>query len=135
MTRTIARAISFSLLLTSAFNPLVAKANDSDEMEKLRAEIQQMKESYEGRIKSLESRLQKTETLAGDAVKTANEAESTAVQSTAKSSSTNAFNPDISLILSGTYSNRSQNSDYHITGFQAGGNVGPGTRGFNLGES
>lgn len=135
MARAVARAIPFALLLPAAFNPLIAQANDSDEMEKLRAEIQQMKESYEGRIQSLESRLQKTETVAGDAAKTATNAEATAVQASARPSSSNAFNPDISLILSGTYSNRSQNSDYHITGFQAGGNVGPGTRGFNLGES
>ncbi len=135
MTCAIARAIPFVLLLTAAFNPLVAQANDSDEMEKLRAEIQQMKESYEGRIQSLESRLQKTEAVAGDAEKTATNAETTAVQANARPSSSNAFNPDISLILSGTYSNRSQNSDYHITGFQAGGNVGPSKRGFNLGES
>lgn len=135
MACSVARAIPFALLLPAAFSPLVAQANDSDEMEKLRAEIQQMKQSYEGRIQSLESRLQKTEAVAGDAAKTATDAEATAVQASAHPSSSNAFNPDISLILSGTYANRSQNSDYHITGFQAGGSVGSGTRGFNLGES
>ena len=135
MARAVARAIPLALLLPAAFNPLLAQANDSDEMEKLRAEIQQMKESYEGRIQSLESRLQKTEAVAGDAAKAATNAEATGLQANARPTSSNAFNPDISLILSGTYSNRSQNSDYHITGVQAGGNVGPGTRGFNLGES
>lgn len=112
--------------------PCAAQANDSDELEKLRAEIQQMKQSYEGRIQSLESRLQQTETVAGQADK---KAEAATVQASAKPTSSNAFNPDISLILSGTYVNRSQDSNFHITGFQAGGEIGPGTRGFNLGES
>lgn len=121
------RAVALTFLL-----PLAAQANDSEEMEKLRAELQEMKQSYEGRIKSLETRLQQTETVAGDAAKTA---ESAAVQASARPTASNAFNPDISLILSGTYANRSQDSDYHITGFQAGGEIGPGSRSFSLGES
>ena len=121
------RAIALTFLLSA-----VAQANDSEEMEQLRAELQQMKQSYEGRIKSLETRLQQTETVAGDAAKTA---ESAAVQTSSHPSASNAFNPDISLILSGIYANRSQDSNFHITGFQAGGGVGPGTRGFSLSES
>ena len=122
-----ARAIALAFLLPSAAN-----ANDSDEMEKLRAEIQQMKQSYETRIQSLESRLQQTETVATQADKKADDA---TIQASAKPSSSNAFNPDISLILNGTYATRSQNSNYHITDFQAGGGIGPGSRGFSLGES
>ena len=122
-----ARAIALAFLL-----PAAANANDSDEMEKLRAEIQQMKQSYETRIQSLESRLKDTETVATQADKKADDA---AVQASSKPSSSNALNPDISLILTGTLANRSQDSNYHITGFQAGGGVGPGSRGFSLGES
>jgi len=54
---------------------------------------------------------------------------------------TNAFNPDISLILQGTAARASQNpNDYQITGFappgsNAGGEVAPPRRGFSLGES
>lgn len=121
------RAIALALLL-----PVVAKANDSGELEALRAEIQQLKQSYETRIQSLESRLQNTETVAGEADK---KAEAASVQANARPTSSNALNPDISLILSGTYANRSKDSNYHITGFQAGGGIGPGTKGFNLGES
>jgi hypothetical protein len=122
-----ARAIALAFLI-----PVAAQANDSEEMEKLRAEIQQMKQNYEGRIQSLEARLQQTEAVAGQAEKTA---ETAVVQASTRPTSSNAFNPDISLILSGTYANRSRDSDYHITGFQAGGEIGPGTRGFSLGES
>jgi hypothetical protein len=121
------RAIALTFLL-----PVAAKANDSNELEALRAEIQHMKQSYEARIQTLESRLQNTEAVAGEAGKKAEEA---SVQASARPTSSNAFNPNISLILSGTYADRSQDSNYHITGFQAGGEIGPGTRGFNLGES
>ncbi|MES1987364.1 MAG: hypothetical protein V4440_04910 [Pseudomonadota bacterium] len=121
------RAIALTFLL-----PAAAKANDSNELEALRAEIQQMKQSYESRIQTLESRLQTTETVAGEADK---KAEAASVQASSRPTSSNALNPDISLILSGTYANRSQDSNYHITGFQAGGEIGPGTKGFNLGES
>lgn len=121
------RAIALTFLL-----PAAAKANDSNELEALRAEIQQIKQSYETRIQSLESRLQNTENVAGEAEK---KAEAAAVQASARPTSSNALNPDISLILSGTYANRSKDSNYHITGFQAGGEIGPGTKGFNLGES
>ena len=121
------RAVALTFLL-----PAAAKANDSNELEALRAEIQQMKQSYESRIQTLESRLKTTETVASEAGKKADEA---SVQASARPTSSNALNPDISLILSGTYANRSQDSNYHITGFQAGGEVGPGAKGFNLGES
>ena len=123
----LARAIALTFLL-----PAAAKANDSNELEALRAEIQQMKQSYETRIQTLESRLQNTEATAGEAGK---KAEAASVQASARQTSSNALNPDIALILSGTYANRSQDSNYHITGFQAGGEIGPGTKGFNLGES
>ena len=123
----IARAIALAFLL-----PAAANANDSDEMEKLRAEIQQMKQSYETRIQSLEARLQQTETVTGQADRKAEEA---SIQASTHATSANAFNPNISLILSGIYANRSQDSKYHITGFQGGSGSGPGLRGFSLAES
>jgi hypothetical protein len=122
----IARHIAMLFLL-----PTLAHANDSEEMERLRAEIQLLKQSYETRIQALEKRLEHTETVANKADE---KAENVAIQSKPTTAS-NALNPNISLILSGTYANRSQDSDYHITNFQSGGEIGPGTRGFSLGES
>jgi hypothetical protein len=57
--------------------------------------------------------------------------------STAVARSTAAFNPAISLILAGNYSNLSNDpEDYAIQGFlPAGDEIGPGERSFNLGES
>src|SRR5437764_6383488 len=50
---------------------------------------------------------------------------------------TNAFNPDIPIILQGTAARSSQNPDnFRITGFApSGGEVAPPRRGFSLGES
>jgi hypothetical protein len=52
--------------------------------------------------------------------------------------SQNSFNPAVSLILEGIFSNLSQDPEgYEITGFPtpAGAEVGPGSRGFSLAES
>ncbi len=48
----------------------------------------------------------------------------------------NAFNPDIGLILNGTYGQLSQDpANYAISGFPLGEGGDPGTRGFAIGES
>ena len=62
-------------------------------------------------------------------------------QAPARGTGTNAFNPDVSLILQGTAARSSENpNDYQITGFApasipAAGDVAPPRRGFSLGES
>jgi hypothetical protein len=48
----------------------------------------------------------------------------------------NAFNPAIGFILDGRFGSFSNNpDDYRLPGFQLGGESGPGSRSFNLGES
>lgn len=48
----------------------------------------------------------------------------------------NAFNPAISLILSGGYTQLQRDpASWRLAGFQTGGEIGPGSRGFGLGES
>jgi hypothetical protein len=117
--------------------PVSAQANDSEEMEKIRAEVQSMRESYEARIQSLENKLEQVQGRAGKAEESASKAEAAAIQAASNRApaASNAFNPDISLILSGIYANRSQNSDYHISNFQSGGEIGPSLRGLSLAES
>jgi len=122
--------------------PLSVQAADSAELAQIREQIRQMKESYESRIQSLEKRLQQAEGTAGNALNKAGKAEEMAVQAASApvaspSASAAAFNPEVSLILSGTYANLSQDpANYRIAGFMPnGGEIGPGARGFNLGES
>jgi len=121
--------------------PLGVQAADSAELAQIREQIKQLRDSYEVRIQTLEKRLQQAETIAGQAQAKAVQAEEKAVQLAAAphspAASASAFNPEISLILSGTYANLSQDpAHYRIAGFMPnGGEIGPGARGFNLGES
>ena len=122
-----------------ACSPILA-----DEMQDIRNEIKSMKESYESRTKALEDRLKEAEAKTQKAEASAAKAETAAQQaSTAPQSrgptGQNAFNPGISLILSGFYKNLSKDPDtfpYRIGGFvPSGDEIGPGGRGFSLSES
>ena len=128
--------------------PLSAFAAESVEMRQIRNEINALKQSYEARIQALEQRLQKTEVAASAAESHAAQAETIASQAAAvpapqssasPADNANAFNPGVSLILSGIYSNLSQDPAGHrITGFHLPGEVlGEITpqRGFGLAES
>ena len=82
--------------------------------------------SPDQRMKEIEQRLDRIETSAPT---------TTPSNPTASAGS---FNPAISLILSGIYTNLSQDpANYHITGFAVPSDVeiGPGQRGFSLAES
>ena len=85
------------------------------------AEIQKIRED----VKMLDQRLQKAESA------------TPASAPAGPPASANAFNPAISLILGGQYSNLQQDPEtYQIGGFIPGGDeIGPGSRSFNLGES
>ncbi|HJV54155.1 MAG TPA: hypothetical protein VJ652_21985 [Noviherbaspirillum sp.] len=114
--------------LAAAFGaPLRAHAADDKELAQLRQEIRQMKQDYEARIQALEKRLQAAETQAAQP----------AAAATSAPAGTNAFNPEVSLILGGTYTNLTQDpNQFRIQGFIPGGEeIGPGARSFNLGES
>jgi hypothetical protein len=114
--------------------PQLAWTQDA-ELAKIREEIQQMKEAYERRIDALEKRLAEAEAKAGKAEQSAANAETAA--SASRRTGQNAFNPAISVILQGTYTDTSQDPEtYQITGFvPSGGEVGPPKRSFSLGES
>ncbi|MFA5242917.1 MAG: hypothetical protein WC029_13955 [Sulfuricella sp.] len=112
--------------------PLSVLAADNTEILQIRDEIKAMKQGYEARIEALEQRLQRAEAGAEKAETRATQAEPVMAPATAG----NAFNPAISLILSGTYTSLSQDpADYRITGFMPGGEIEPGSRGFSLAES
>ena len=139
-----------------------AAANDK-ELAQIRAQIQQLKDDYEARIQALEKRLQasdkrgfadtpgvaRTAPLALPITPAAGTTDTAPAfvaggmpavpgQSASANGPAGAtgFNPSISLILGGTYANLSQDPNrYRIQGFMPGGDVGPGKRGLNLGES
>lgn len=112
----------------------------ADDITTLRQELQRLRDSYEQRITALEQRLAQAERQATAAVVVAAKAETiAAVPPQSAPTGANAFNPNISLILSGLYGNLSRNpAAYQITGFPLPNDpladVRP-RRGFSLGET
>jgi len=134
VTAALAAALSFTL-------PAHA-ANEAD-LAEIRAQVKQMKETYEQRIAALESRLAEAEKTAVKAEKTAAQVEASAIQSVATSApiataptSASAFNPAIYAVLQGVYANLSQDPNkYVINGFVPSGDIAPAKRGFSIAES
>jgi hypothetical protein len=141
---TVRLAVALAALL-----PLAASAADPADLSAIRAEIDALKKSYESRLLDLEARLTAAEAAAAKAqpkpkptqteVVTAPAAPAVASAPASSGTSgggTNAFNPAISLILSGGYTSTSQDpASYRIAGFVPSGDIGPGDRGFNLAET
>jgi hypothetical protein len=116
--------------------PLSALADSASDIEALRKEIEAIRAEYEARLNALEQRLHAAETApATPAPSSPNAPPVTAASS---GGGANAFNPAVSLILSGMYTRTTQDpANYAITGVQLPSSVaiGPGTRGFSLSES
>jgi len=125
----------------------VHAATDAD-LAEIRAQIRQLKESYEARIEALEQRLQAAEAKSPVAAAPATAAvvptavptvASTAVPTAAPpapSGGIGAFNPAISAVLQGTYANFSQDPNhYAISGFAPSGDIVPAKRGLSIAES
>ena len=130
---------SLALALVSPFG---AMADTTSELQMLRSEIEAMRAAYEARLQALEQRLKAAEAANAAASVTPAPAATTATSpaparsndavAASSGGGTNAFNPSISLILSGTYTNTTQDpANYTIAGFQlpANAEVGPSTRG------
>src|SRR5256712_11099762 len=146
--------VSLALALAAPFCAMAEPPQNTPAAIKgLRQEIEAMRATYEARLQALEQRLLAAERVAETAQASRSTAaaepgniSSTAPPSTSQVSAAssspaggpNAFNPGISLILSGGYTRSSQDpAAYSITGVQLPrvNNAGPGTRGFSLAES
>ena len=128
-------ALAAAILLTL----LAAGPVRADDTATLRTELEAVKAEYSSRIAALEERINQLEAQAATAnVTTPAPAEvAPPASSGGGSNPLAAFNPAMSVILSGSYANLDQDpADFHIAGFiPSGGDVGPGERGFSLGES
>ena len=139
------KVIALAIAMASVL-PGRVQAQDSAVLDEIRREIRQMKESYEARIQALEQRLTEAQAAAASAQASAVKAESTAQKAEASAvqapapapttTSANAFNPGISLILNGSYQYYGENpANVGITGYVPAGERPIGPRGFSLGES
>ena len=130
--------------LTLALALSAAPARAADDLAALRAEIQALRAAYEARLQALEARLQAAERSAVAPAAPA-QAPASATPSTPASpaasgatANANAFNPALSMILSGLYTRTSRDpADYRMTGFARpeDAEIGPGTRGLSLAET
>jgi hypothetical protein len=146
-----------TLAIWSCLAPSAAlAAATAEDIAVLRAEISALRESYEARLQALDARLRAAEAAATSPSLPATTAQATAPAAmppsatappstpsaapgaVATSSGGNTFNPALSLILSGIATHTSRDpARYAITGFGVppDAEVGPGTRGFSLGET
>jgi len=118
--------------------PADVKAQEAD-LVTVRRQIDTLKADYETKIRDLEQRLAKTESnTAKIEAKTDDLAKqpAPAAASGADTKNPNAFNPQISAVLNGGYTQFSQDpANARIPGFVSGPETDLGERGFSLGES
>src|SRR5262245_55679348 len=126
------------LALAGMVLPALGKAAAADDVASLRAELQALKKEYSTRVDALEQRIATLESAPVGELAEATPAPPPApMPSQGGGAPGTAFNPAISLILAGSYTDTSRDpNDWRIGGFlPSGGEVGPGARSFNLGES
>jgi hypothetical protein len=107
-------------------------AHADADLDALRAEVKEMKASYEARIQALEARLQAAETNAATVAPKADQAPPPGETVQAAS---NSFNPEVSLILQGGYAHLKDPPAPRITGFLPDGAAGDTPRGFSVDDS
>ena len=104
----------------------------ADELTDLKSDVAAMKAAYAEKIAALEARIVQLEAQAGAAAAVVEAPPSPPAGGGGQS----AFNPAVSVILAGNYASLSKDpASYRIAGFMPGGDIGPGERSFNLGES
>src|SRR6185503_16700515 len=126
------KALAALLALAGTILPTLGQA--ADDVAGLRAELQALKNEYTSRVDALEARITQLESAPVGALAEA----APPPQPTPPSGSPGtAFNPAISVILGGSFTDTSKDPEsWRIAGFMpAGDEVGPGERSFNLGES
>jgi len=140
-----AAALGVGVFCLSSQGPAFAAA--PDELEQVKSQLAELRQSYEARLQALEKRIAELQqavasaptnaAAAAPASPPAPAAPPAAAAVTPAAPSATAFNPAISLILAGRYANLSRDPDtYKLQGFvPTGGEVGPGPRGFSIGES
>jgi hypothetical protein len=133
------------LLCLAAGSAAAQTATPNPDTQALRQEIENMRAEYEARMQALEQRLKAAEAAAAQPAPAAQPAAVAAPAPTpvaaaapATGSAGGGFNPALSLILSGGYFGSTKDpATYRIRGFPLppDAEIGPGVRGFSLGES
>ena len=140
MRRLLCVTVALLLLSTQFASTAATTEATANDIAALRTEISSLKTDYAAQIARLETRLAQAETaLASQSAPPSSQASSVVAIPTVGTTpqrSTNALNPDTSLVLIGTYAAHSIDPKrYAAPGFALADAAGPGVRGFSLGES
>jgi len=124
-----------SFLVALASTPVVASEQKKESsLNKLKYELQQLKQEYKNKIAELEARLNDAEDSNDETLETVEQL-SIDVSQQGNQKAANTFNPGIGVILNGRYVNYNDHFDYNLPGFFLGDEVGPGDQGLQIGES
>jgi hypothetical protein len=140
------RGLLASALMAALAMPTFAHAQTADQrMSALEAKIKALEEAQAQTTQALQDARAEIDALkanppeaqvAQDAQPSQEEPAPEVASTESASSSANAFNPAISVILNGSYAYHSLNPDDYVrAGFPLAGEAGPGPQGFSLGES
>ena len=120
------------VLVLCAVTGSAVSAAETSELELLRAELAEIRHSYESRIDALEERIRQLESSARAPVAVADTA-SPAVPVVQEKPSD--FNPAIGVVLVGTAADFSPDNAFAVPGYMLDEEAGPGEGGFSVGES
>ncbi|MBE0439059.1 MAG: carbohydrate porin [Gammaproteobacteria bacterium] len=127
------KPLKLALLIAASLGTSISV--HADEISDLKAEFLQMRADYEQRIEQLEQRLAQAEVTTNE-VKTEVASVKATPSPTATTRNNNSFNPAISMVLNGQFSNYSESPDnYELSGFALQGEGGLAPEGLSLGES
>jgi hypothetical protein len=124
--------VAASAAFITILHTTTALAASDKDIEALRADIHSMRQSYEGRIAELETKLSQME--AQKAAKPAAAPSPIAASTGTRNVYDNSFNPSIGVILNGKYSSFSGRNS-NIPGFAVGEEGARGKEGFAIDES
>jgi len=128
------KKLTLSLLIAAVLAPVPPVI--ADDLNDLKSEIATMRADYEQRIQQLEQRLTQAETPTNNVRNKAATMKATPVARSATSNNNNSFNPAISMVLNGQFSDYSEPAEgYELNGFALQGEGGLATEGLSLGES
>lgn len=135
--------MNFKMVVLTAVmlaEPVVCLAGEPSEIERIKQELETLRQSYQQHIEALETRIETLENQqAGESPAALVEAplvEAPAAEpAMVAQDRPNAFNPQIGVVLVGTASTYSSDRDQGIPGYMTGEEAGSPSEGFSLGES
>ena len=128
------KILSIVLLSALCQNTYAQEKSKDTSLTQLKAELKQLKLSYQSKINDLEEKLSELEQVNEETQDSVDElAIDVSQQSNQKSA--NTFNPAIGMILNGQWLNSQNSTEYTLPGFFPAQEIGSGSEGFELGES